>query len=187
VPLSPDIPFVARDPATTREAWRLRAAGLVRPVLTHPTEVLAGSHLRSTPELRATALAAAIGAPPSPPSAFAFRTAAWIHTGAPEPRLVELAIPRTGPRPTIPGVRPRRVALPDDHLAPIAGVSVTTPARTAADLARDLSPHEALFWLERLRTTTGLTAASVLEALDADPRARHAATARRLVSCWTSP
>jgi hypothetical protein len=187
VPLSPDIPFVARDPATTREAWRLRAAGLVRPVLTHPTEVLAGSHLRSSPQLRAAALAAAIGAPPGPPSAFAFRTAAWIHAGDPEPRLVELAIPRTGPRPTIPGVRARRLALPADHVASIAGVGVTTPARTAADLARDLSVHEALFWLERLRTHTGLTATAVLEALEADPRARHAASARRLVSRWPCP
>jgi hypothetical protein len=151
-------------------------------VLRRPADVLAGCHLRDGPALRAGALAAAVGAP-EPPAAFAFRTAAWIHTGGPEPRLLEIATPCSARGLAAPGVRPRRVALPAHHVAEIGGVRVTTRARTAADLARDLTARDAVAWLDRLRVSDG----AVARTLDETAEVRHTTSARRLLSCWTCP
>jgi hypothetical protein len=66
----------------------------------------------------------------------------------------------------------------------VGGVPVTTPARTAADLARDLPPHHALDWLERLREHAGVAPEDVADQLGAMPYARRVAPARGIVRSW---
>jgi hypothetical protein len=180
----PDAPYLPRDPDGVREARRLRAAGLLRTVLGRPDEVLAGSHLVPAPALRAAAVAALAGAALTGGAAVGFRTAAWVHIGGAEPPVLEVASPLGSHRAVRGGVRLRQVALPAGDVERVAGVPVTTPPRTAADLARDLPAAEALPWLDRLRDGAGVTPAAVVRQLDAMPAARRVTTARRLVRAW---
>jgi hypothetical protein len=185
-PTDPDAPFLPRTAADVREAHRLLALGLARPVLLRPAAVLAGVHVRPAPTLRALAAAAVLGGAPGDDAALAFRTAAWVHAGGEEPQVLEVATPFGVHRALPDAARLRRLALPPADVAVLAGVRVTTPARTAADLARDLSPRHALAWLDRLRERAEITPADVVRQLDMMPTARRVAPARRLVRAWAA-
>ena len=159
----------------------------MRPTL---TGVVVATHLGTGPGARATAVGAALRSLGGPgrgsPLAIGFRTAAWVHTGGDEPPMVELAVPVGTPR-VVGGVRIRRVAtLPAADVVRLRGVLVTTPPRTAADVARDLPPAEALQWLDRLRHHAGVHPDDVVAQLDAMPFARRIAPARRLVRAWAT-
>ena len=171
-----------------REAQRLRAAGLVRPSL---TGVVVAAHLGTGPGSRAASVGAALRSLGGPgrgsPLAVGFCTAAWVHTGGDEPAVIELAVPAGTPRVVGRGIRVRRVtALAAADVVRLRGVPVTTPPRTAADVARDLPPAEALHWLERLRCHAGVEPDDVVDQLDAMPFARRIAPARRLVRAWAT-
>ena len=117
-----------------------------------------------------------------------FGSAAWIHSGWPQsmpPDLVDLIVPprvrrRTGPD----GPRIRQMRLPGDQVQLIAGLPVTTAARTVADLARDLPPTRAQTAMAAVGQATGITASDVLRCLDAMPRARGSVRAREVVEAW---
>jgi hypothetical protein len=78
-----------------------------------------------------------------------------------------------------PGQRVFRSRVPDDERQPYLGAAVTTPLRTAFDLARLSSPAGAVIALDRL-FSLGLTApADLARMVAARPRWRGAARARR--------
>ena len=119
-------------------------------------------------------------------AALAYRTAAWVHAGGDEPLVLEVAT-AFGVRRALPdGARLRRLALPPADVAVLGGVRVTTAARTAADLARDLSPRHSLAWLDRLREQADVAPADVVRQLEMMPTARRVAPARRLVRAWAA-
>jgi hypothetical protein len=124
--------------------------------------VLAPAHLPLSPALRALAAAAALELPDG--ATLALRTAAWVHAGGDAPQALD---------------RGRRSLLRPADVAVLGGVRVTTPPRTAVDLARELPPHQALPWLDRLRDDAGLDPADVVRRLEAIP-----VPARRLVRAW---
>jgi hypothetical protein len=68
----------------------------------------------------------------------------------------------------------------------VAGVSVTTPVRTAADLARVLTATQAVPLLDALSRHAGLRAVDVLTQLDAMPYGRGVAKAREVVNAWAA-
>jgi hypothetical protein len=184
----PDTAFLPRDGAGLREAHRLRAAGLVRPA---PSGVVVAAYVGPGPAARARTAGVALrglgGAGSADPVAVGFRTAAWIHTGGDEPAVVELAVPAGGRRVVGRGIRVRRVAsLGAADVVRLGGVPVTTPARTAADVARDLPAAEAMDWLDRLRQHAGVSPDDVVDQLDAMPFARRISPARRLVRAWAT-
>lgn len=61
-----------------------------------------------------------------------------------------------------PGVVVREEKLADDEICRIGDLCVTSPVRTALDLARFLSPYEAVAHLDDLASATGVGAADVL-------------------------
>ncbi|TFD67957.1 type IV toxin-antitoxin system AbiEi family antitoxin [Cryobacterium ruanii] len=90
-----------------------------------------------------------------PPRAIAERlTAAWIYGLAPEPRRHQFCV-LIGARTTAlwsPRAQVREIVRTPDDVRTISGVRVTTPLRTAVDLAR-YTPHS-----PSMATTTELTA-----------------------------
>ena len=60
-------------------------------------------------------------------------------------------------------------------------IRVTSPVRTALDLAGDLPPDQALPWLERLRDDAGLDPADVVARIGP-----LSAPARRLIRAWAA-
>jgi len=178
----PDAPFRAAGASiTAAETRRLLASGLVRPVL---RDVLVATDHEDSPQLRATAARLLLDGVLDGVLAVGFGSAAWVHAGTAAPDDIELAFPHGSYRPGIEGVRIRQVALLPHDAHEIAGVRVTTPTRTAADLARDLPPAEARTVLERLREATGLDPRAVRDRLDDMPSARNVVPARRLVRQW---
>ncbi|WP_129339843.1 hypothetical protein [Cellulomonas endophytica] len=131
----------------------------------------------AVPAVRAAALASLVPAR----AALARTAAAWVHVGGPPPTRVEVVVP-TGARRVDP--HPGRVALeaalPAADLVTLGPVRVTTPARTAADVARALPPEDARPWLRRL-ADGGLEVRDVLDALAARPGGRGVRQARALL------
>jgi propanediol dehydratase small subunit len=62
---------------------------------------------------------------------------------------------------------------------------VTDPVRTAADVARDLPPDQAVAALRRLGELCGVRPHEVLEMLGIMRYSRGAATARQVIKRWT--
>jgi hypothetical protein len=75
----------------------------------------------------------------------------------------------------------------DAEVTGIGALTVTTPARTAADLLRTEPPARALAVLTELAALTGLTAVAVAAGLELMPRMRGVARARDLLAGWTPP
>jgi hypothetical protein len=108
-------------------------------------------------------------------------TALWIWgaiDAAPEPPRVclPLARPRSGLR----GRGVREVVIGDAEVARLGGRRVTTPLRTAVDLARRNTEWtaESAAAVRRLVRLAGIDGAALLRALEASPRAAHTARAR---------
>jgi hypothetical protein len=83
---------------------------------------------------------AADGAVPTPSPAdggtVCLLGAAWIHTGGPPPRRLDVTVPRAV-RARFGPVRYRCVDLRERDVVVVGGVRVTSPLTTACDLARD--------------------------------------------------
>jgi hypothetical protein len=172
------------------EVARLVTQGLLRP-LAGPVHV--GAHAPDTEALRARSVLLAL-APPgglrpigaSARGVIGFTTAAWVHTGGPATSPIDLII--------VPGsTRPRRsrMRLHEHRLRPgevhsIAGLRLTSPVRTAADLARSLPSSQVAGQLDRLRRSCGVRAVDVVEQLEGMSRCRGVARARDLVLAWAS-
>lgn len=80
--------------------------------------------------------------------------AKWIHPGTP----IEMIAPRQRPRP---GVVIRNERIDWDEICAIGELAVTTPARTALDLARHLDRDLAVRHLDALAAATGVTVEDV--------------------------
>jgi hypothetical protein len=91
--------------------------------------------------------------------------ALWVHPGTP----IELIAPATRPPR---GIFTRDELISDDELVLIDGMAVTSPARTAFDLARHLHRDLAVHHLDALARATGIKAADVLALRDRYRRAR---------------
>lgn len=70
------------------------------------------------------------------------------------------------------GVVVRNERVDTDETTEIDGMAVTTPARTAADLARHLPRDEAVAHLDALANASGVTASAALALLTRHPKAR---------------
>lgn len=129
---------------------------------------------------RTLAVATAAAALWAPGSVVTGRAAAALH-GA---RWVEVGTPidLIGPaRRTRPGVVIRTERLADDEITRIGELLVTTPARTALDLARFLPRTEALARLDALAAATGLDPQDVVNLAARYPGARGIRKARSIV------
>ncbi|OBF19789.1 type IV toxin-antitoxin system AbiEi family antitoxin [Mycobacterium sp. ACS4331] len=95
----------------------------------------------------------------------------WIDADIP----VEVIAPGRRRRP---GVIARQERIADDEVVEIAGMRVTSPARTAFDLARHLMPDPAVAHLDALAGVTGFDNALVMAIADRYPGARWLRRAR---------
>lgn len=107
-------------------------------------------------------------------SAAAVHGAAWIDAGDP----VELIHHN---RHRLPGLRIRGDTISDDEVAVIDGMAVTTPARTALDLACWYPRLEAVTAIDALLRATGLDVAEVAALADRHPGRRGIVSARRVL------
>ena len=71
------------------------------------------------------------------------------------------------------GIVGRSERIESDEISDIAGIPVTTPARTAFDLARHHPRDLAVAYLDALSSTTGVTALAVQPLVDRYQRSRH--------------
>jgi hypothetical protein len=98
-------------------------------------------------------------------AAAALHGALWVHPSTP----IELITPATRPPR---GILTRDELISDDELDLIDGMAVTSPARTAFDLARHLHRDLAVRHLDALARATGIEAADALALGDRHRRAR---------------
>jgi len=181
----PDEPFRRPPaPAAGEEVRRLRDEGLVRALI---GDVYVAADVTCTPELRSRAAALLVpGRLLAVGGVVGFGSAAWIHAewGAVPPEQVEMILPSGLNRAGWGWVRVRQVRVRPEHVGLVAGLPVTSPARTAADLARDRPPPLAHDALSALAGACGITAAQVRGCLDGMPRARGVSRARAVLEAW---
>jgi hypothetical protein len=122
-----------------------------------------------------------------------FASAAWVHCGYHEgleqprpepPALLEVVVAPGFGRPTTGLLRGRQAVVSSAEITRLHGVRITTPVRTAADVARDLPPLQALTLLHHLGEAAGVTPGQVLRQLSRMRYARGSAQARPVVRAW---
>ncbi len=118
-----------------------------------------------------------------------FASAAWLHTGTagsrqPPPEHLQVIVSPGQRRPRAPAPGGRQVALDADHVLFFGDLAVTTPVRTAADVARDLPDDEALAALRRLGEVCDVRPHQVIQLLAQMRYARGVAAGRALVNLW---
>ena len=108
--------------------------------------------------------------------------AAWAHGVTTDPDPVDVLVRRAagGPGRVVGGVRRREIAVPDDEVLDAGRVRLTTPARTAADVARHVPADLARPVLTAL-LATGADVDAVLAGLGGERRYPRAVAARALV------
>ena len=114
------------------------------------------------------------------------RSAAWIHAGGPAPHRIDLVSPPGRARWRDPLLVTHEHRLGRGDVDDVAGVLVTSPARTAADLARTRPAVEVLPILALMWRTCGLRPTAVLTQLDRMARGRGVRLAREVVGAWAS-
>ena len=177
----PETPFTAAHAPCTRA--RLRKAVAQREVV----RPIRGGYLRADVELTALVRAQVAALVLGPTAVLCDRTAAWVlgvdclayaELDAPPP--LESCVLR-GHEPTErPGVVGRTRYLREDDIVVIAGVRVTTPLRTAADLLCLLPRREALAAADALMRAHGFTVADLRRILVRYFRRRGVVQARSL-------
>lgn len=179
----PLVPFRAGRGAP--EVARLVATGELRPVL---LDVHAAASARSTFTLRLAALQLVV--PPRLAAAGAVvcgPTALWLYAGGAPPARVDLALPAGAGSSRAPELHLHAVAYRPEHLwAALPGFAVTSPARTAADVARAVPHADAVCALAVLGVTTGVRPRDVEAALTALAGRSGVARARDAVATWRS-
>ena len=111
--------------------------------------------------------------------------AMWDVDVAPSDTTVDLHVGASGLR-TRPGVRLHRSCLDEDEIGLVDGVRVTTPARTALDLARSLARDEAVAVLDALLGATG-TDPTLVRAMAGRHRGDRGMDAVGPVLAWVDP
>ncbi|MBV8967131.1 MAG: hypothetical protein JO191_13260, partial [Mycobacteriaceae bacterium] len=104
----------------------------------------------------------------------ALHGADWVDADAP----IELISPSARPQR---GLVVRNETLADDEITRVAGLPVTTPARTAFDLGRHLARGEALARLDALMRATPFATEDVLLLMKRHRRARGSCQLRKLL------
>jgi hypothetical protein len=140
------------------------------------------------PSVRARAVALALSRCRHDPATcvVGYRSAAWVHAGGDPQDHVDVVIaPGTSRR------RSPRLATHEHRLSPVDvqhvdGVAVTTPIRTAVDLARSLPVPVASAELDQLARSTGVRAVDVLARIEAMAHGRGVARAREVVHAWAA-
>lgn len=179
-------PFRRREcPA---EADQLLGLGFLRPVV---ADVLVSFDAPDSPAVRAEAAAVLIPAhrrEEEPLWVVGYASAAWLHTGLTagrEPPVeLEILVPPGWRRPDRPGLRGRQLQLAPEHVTYVGPVAVTTPLRTAADVARDLPADLAVPILNRLGELTGVRPHQVLHLLTSLRHVRGVVGARKVIRTW---
>jgi hypothetical protein len=182
--VDPGLPFRPADAAESAEAARLCSAGLIRAVV---ADVFVAADVPDSPTLRARA--AALVLPERLTAAggiVGFASAAWVLTGwHPDgvPASLDVMVAaRVSPGP---GVRVRQVGVSPEDVVTLEGLSLTSAARTAADLARDWPWSAARAGLAAL-VVVGMAPDDVLECLGRMRGARGVAHARAAVARWVA-
>jgi hypothetical protein len=146
----------------------------------------ASAAARPTPELRAAALAAGLTKQLMRKTVVGRLSAAWIFGCAPVPAAPVLLVP--APRRLSAAVRGHgailhEVALGDFDVIDIAALNVTTPLRTAVDIAVHSEGAIAALVVRRLvaQPGLGLTLSLVGRAIDALPRQPHKQRGKELL------
>ena len=176
------------------EAERLVADGLLRHVV---AGIYAPLHLPDTAGLRSAAILLALSgtisarravAPAGDPAAavVGHATAAWLHSGGPPPGRIDIVIAPGSTRLRSTALRLHEHRLATEDVEHVGGVLVTNPVRTAADVARTLSPATALRLLDGLSLRCALRPVDVLDQLERMPHGRGVARARAVVHTWAS-
>lgn len=110
--------------------------------------------------------------------------AAWLHSGGDGPDTVHVALPSGRGRAGAPYVVVHEARLGPGDVTVVEGVRVTSPERTAADVARCLPPAAALPALDRLAATVPLEPRDVLVALERLSGCRGVEAARQTLQGW---
>lgn len=111
--------------------------------------------------------------------------ALWDVDTAPADTTVDLLVDAGGVR-SCPGIRLRRRGPWEDEVAVVGGVRVTTPARTALDLARWLPIDPAVVVLDALCGGSGLDVAAVRALADRHAGEEEVGEARAVLG-WVDP
>jgi hypothetical protein len=134
-------------PARLAEYHSMARDGIMRPLV---GDVWVAAEVTDSARLRADAIALLLTSAPRPRPVVGGHAAAWIMLGGPEPTHIDVLLP-TGVRRRLPSpLRAREVHLDDDEQLDYAGLVLTTPVRTAVDLACSCAPEQARTWLLRL-------------------------------------
>lgn len=181
---------LAADDSQRLELDRLLAEGLLRPA---PGGVLIPAQLPDTMALRAGAvrLAATRWDAPGPVGRMAtavigYRTACWVYAGGAPPELADLVIPPSSARPKGLPLRLHEHRLETADVLEIGPATVTTPLRTAADLARFLPAGEVGPGLTLLQRSCGIQLVEVLAEIERLSPGRFVARARQRVLQWAA-
>ena len=167
-----------------RDVDRLVAEGLLRRVV---LDVHAPTAATDTFSLRLAALRLVVPERVRRTGAVVcLETAAWLFAGGRPPVEIDIAVHRGMPRVKGRGLRIHQIDYEpaDIWLPATAGVPVTSPARTAVDLAARLSLAEAVGMFVGLAAATGLRPEHVLEGLDPLSGRPGVARARAAVRAW---
>lgn len=188
-PADDEVLFVPGEGFAAHELDRMREEGLLRRVL---SQVHVAADLPDDGATRARAAAALVertaAALVMRDGVLGHRSAAWVHAAIDEaPAVVDVLRDRAVWMPSSSCVRVHAARLRPTDVQRIAGVEVTSPLRTATDLARWLSPHESMPLLVRLLDDHHLPPSAVLHRLAQMDRAPHARRARDVVARLAQP
>jgi hypothetical protein len=171
--------------AEAAEARRLVGRGELRVVL---LDVHAPATVRDTFSLRLAALRLVL---PRARGAVCLDSAVWLFAGGPAPAAVDVALLPGRARPRARGLRVHELPYTAADLwRPLPDDPVTTPARTAADVASRRPAAEAVAVLAVLGLATGLRPGQVLGVLcelEGRPGVRRAREAVRVWSELLAP
>jgi hypothetical protein len=171
-----------------RHADALTCGALARHHLTDGTYRLLFPGVSVSADMTVTMAMLAAGAALLHPGAVVGGLAAaavWDVDVAPPDRTVDLLVGRSVRR-SVPGVRLQRVLVPEAEIAVVGGVRVTSPARTAFDLSRQLPRGEAVPVLDALFRATDEDPA-VVRALVGGHVGERGVTQVEPVLAWADP
>jgi hypothetical protein len=138
-----------------------------------------------TPVTMAVRAAGAVLARPRGVVAGPAAAAMWDVDTVPSDTAVDLLVEAGGMR-SCPGIRLRRVGLQDDEVATMGGVRVTTPVRTALDLARWLPVEQAVVVVDALCRTAPLDVEAVRALVEVHAGERDVVHAEAVLA-WVEP
>ncbi len=180
-------PFVLGGREGMPEAGRLAHEGVLRRVV---DEVYVPADVQDAPALRAAAVHALVSvALLSAAPVICWEAAGWVYCGGPAPERVDLAVPAPASRSLVRAplaLHEMRMARADLREVGATRLRITSPARTAVDLARRLPHERALTMMDELAVDAGLTPPALLARLHAMQRYRDITRARLAAAAWVA-